>query len=196
MKKALAVACFLILAGSLCGQSVAQLSRQEKARREGLKGNRAKVITNADLATVRKAPAISTSSAELSTDQATPSVEASDATGATAPGAGGSSEPVVMVPTVISDGPLLYGEGAVPGPPATEKDLEFQLKAADELFELLTNKMNMLVQEANNLNSMTPRDVIMQQIDETSQKLAQTQNDAAKLRAQLEVARKSAQKRR
>jgi hypothetical protein len=193
MKKALAVACFLILAGSLYGQSVAELSRQERARRRGLGVNRAKVVTNADLAAVRKTPAISTASADLSADQNAPSVEGPDATGVTTPGAGGSSEPVVMVPTVIRDGPPLYGEGAVPGPPATKKDLELQLKAAEELAGLLTDKMNILVQESNNLNSMTPRDVIMQQVDDTSQKLAKAQDDAAKLKTQLDAARKNAQ---
>jgi hypothetical protein len=191
MKKALAVACFLVLVGSLYGQSVAELSRQERARRGGLGANRAKVVTNADLAAVRKTPAISTASADLSTDQNATSVEGPDATGVIPPGAGGSSEPVVMVPTVIRDGPALYGPGAVPGPPATEKDLELQLKAADELVDLLTNKMNMLLQESNDLNSMTPRDVIMQQVDDTSQKLAKAQDDDAKLKTQLDAARKN-----
>jgi hypothetical protein len=191
MKKVLAVAVFLILAGSLYGQSVAELSRREKARREGLKGNRARVVTNFDLAAVRKTPAIFSPSLDYSTDQNAPAVVAPEASVGTAQGTGDASEPVVMVPTVVSDGPTLYGEGAAPGPPTTEKDLESQIKASDELIELLTNKINVLLQEANNLNTMTPRDVIMQQIDEASQKLTKTQDDAAKLRSQLDAARKN-----
>jgi len=191
MKKILAVAVFVILAGSLFGQSVFELSRREKARREGLKGNRARVVTNADLAAVKKTPAIFSPSPDYSTDQNAQAVVAPESGGGIQPAAENPSEPVVMVPTVISDGPALIGEGAVPGPPATEKDLEAQVKAMDELIDLLTNKITVLLQDANNLNNMVPRDVIMQQVDETNQKLVKAQDDAAKLRAQLDAARKN-----
>jgi hypothetical protein len=191
MKKILAVAVFAILAGSLFGQSVAELSRWERARREGLKGHRARIVTNADLAAVKKTPAILTPSPDYSTDQGPPAVGVPESGGENPPAAGNNSEPVVMVPTVISDGPTLIGEGAVPGPPATEKDLEAQVKALDELIDLLTNKITVLLQDANNLNNMVPRDVIMQQVDETNQKLLKAQDDAAKLRVRLDAARKN-----
>jgi hypothetical protein len=196
MKRILAVAVFVILAGSLYGQSVAQLSRWEKARREGLKGNRARVVTNADLAAVKKTPAISSPSPEYSTDQNASAIVTPEPGGGTQATTENPSEPVVMVPTVISNGPALTGEGAVPGPPTTEKDLEARIKAQDELIDLLTNKITVLLQDANNLNNMVPRDVIMQQVDETNQKLLKAQDDAAKLRAQLEATQKSRPKRR
>jgi hypothetical protein len=184
MKRILAASVLLAVVGSLYGQSVADLSRQEKSRRESLKSRRAKVVTNADLAALRKLPALATPSQQPEAENPEMSgVPVSDST---------TSPHDDMIPSVAPNGPALSYSGSS-GSLRDAGSLEAQLKAASEQVELLTDKMNRLLQESNNLNTMTPRDVIMQQIDDTSQKLAQAQDDAAKLKTQLDAARKNAQ---
>lgn len=182
MKRILTASVILAVAGSLYGQSVADLSRQEKARRESLTSRHAKFVTNADLAAVRKLPALITPSEQTAGENP-------ETSGDLAPN---SADPPHddMIPSVAPNGPLLYS----PASSSTFGDggnLEAQLKAATEQVDLLTDKINRLLQESNNLNSMTPRDVIMQQISDTSQKLAEAQDDMAKLKTQVEATRKS-----
>ncbi|MGD1009302.1 MAG: hypothetical protein ABR951_04030 [Candidatus Aminicenantales bacterium] len=182
MKRILAASVILAAVGSLYGQSVADLSRQEKARRESLKDRRAKVVTNVDLAALRKLPALITPSEQTAAENP----EMSGGPVSNSPASARND----MVPSVAPNGPALSYPGSSSSVGGAG-NLEAQLKAANEQVDLLTDKMNQLLQESNNLNTMTPRDVIMQQIDDTSQKLAQAQDDAAKLKAQLEAAQKN-----
>jgi len=168
--------------GALYGQSVTDLARQEKARRESLKSRCAKLVTNADLAALRKLPAMIAPSEQTADEN--PAMSGGPVSNPTAP------QGEVMVPTVAPDGPALSYSGRS-GSLRDVGNIEAQLRAANEQVDLLTDKMNQLLQAANNLNTMTPRDVIMQQIDDTNQKLAQAQDDAAKLKAQLEAAQKN-----
>jgi hypothetical protein len=182
MKRILTAGILLAVVTSLYGQSVVDLSRQEKARRESLKGRRAKVVTNADLDALRRLPAMTTPSEQTAAEN--PEM----AGGLDSNSAASPSE--AMIPSVAPNGPAL----AYSGSSSSFNDaanLEARLKAASEQVDLLTDKMNRLLQESNNLNTMTPRDVIMQEISDTSQKLAQAQDDAAKLKAQLEAVQKS-----
>ncbi len=186
MKRILAASLLLAVVGSLYAQSVADVARQEKARRESLKSRRAKVVTNADLAALQKLPAMSAPAEQ-------PAMENQQASGG--PGSNPAALPRKdMVPAVAEDGPALSYSGRS-GSIRDVGNIEAQLKAANEQVDLLTDKMNQLLQAANNMNTMTPRDVIMQQIDDTSQKLAQAQDDAAKLKTQLETAQKNPPKR-
>lgn len=60
MKKALGVIIIsLISAAFLISQSLVELSKQEKERREKLKGKNVRVVTNADLKSMAKKPAVS-----------------------------------------------------------------------------------------------------------------------------------------
>ncbi len=189
MKRIIVLTVFAALIGSLYGQSVAELARQEKARRDGLGAKRAKVVTNADLAAVRKTPAIVVVNPETS-EEANPS-------GVSAEPPADNSSGVVMTPRVIKDGPGVFQDnsGSSLGP-ATGADTASRLKAAEDLIDLLTTKINALMQQATNLDNMTPKDSIQRQIDETNQKLLRVQDEAAKLKAQLEAGKQgSADKR-
>ncbi|HUU37668.1 MAG TPA: hypothetical protein VMW46_05630, partial [Candidatus Desulfaltia sp.] len=64
MKKILRFAVlFLLPAALLLSQSLVEVSKKEQERREKLKGKNVKVITNADLKTVKRTPAVTTSAA-------------------------------------------------------------------------------------------------------------------------------------
>jgi hypothetical protein len=196
MKKILVVTIFVALVGSLYGQSVNELARREKARREALKGNRAKVITNVDLAAVRKTPAVIVVNPESAEESNASGIAGQESSGLTSGGAGDASGPVVMVPTVIKNGPVLMGNNDSSDLPASAGDAESRLKAANELIDLLSTKMNALMQESNNLNTMTPKDVIQRQIDDTNRKLIRVQEEATRLKDQIEAGKKTAQDKR
>jgi molybdenum cofactor biosynthesis enzyme MoaA len=66
-----------------------------------------------------------------------------------------------------------------------EKALEAQLKAAQELVDLLTTKMNALRQQYEAQDAMVPGYVIQQQMDETGQRLARAQAQEARIRAEM-----------
>jgi hypothetical protein len=66
-KAALRVLAALFSAGLLLSQSLVELSKAEQERREKLKGKTVKVVTNADLLSIRKAPAVQMTSAEPET---------------------------------------------------------------------------------------------------------------------------------
>jgi hypothetical protein len=178
MKRVAAVSLVVILAGSLHGQSLVELSRREKARREGLKGRQAKVVTNADLAALQKLPAV-TVAAETADNPAM----------SNSPNGTPMDLPRQdMTPTVAPNGPPMYTPEAAASFPVAG-NLESRLKAAHEQVDSLTTQMNLLLQQANSLNTMTPRDVIQQQIDETYQKLLKAQDDEAKLKSELEASK-------
>jgi hypothetical protein len=195
MKRTLIITVFLVLIGSLYGQSVVELSRHEKARRDSLK-SRAKVITNADLAAVKRVPAVFVPSPDTSTAATLTAGDNPETAGTPEPGAGIPSQGGVMVPTVAKDGPALFKDGESADRSASNADVASRLKAADELIDLLTTKMNALMQEANNLDTMTPKDAIQKQIDETNQKLIRVQEEAAKLKSQIDAGKKSPSEKR
>lgn len=192
MKKILVVTIFVALVGSLYGQSINDLARQEKARRAALKGNRAKVVTNVDLAAVRKTPAVIVVNPDSAEESNPAGITGQDSSGLASGGAGDTSGAVVMMPTVAKNGPVLMGNNDSSDLPASAGDAEARLKAANELIDLLSTKMNALMQEANNLNSMTPKDVLQRQIDETNRKLIRVQEEATRLKDQIEAGKKTA----
>ncbi len=93
-----------------------------------------------------------------------------------------------MNPTVIKNGPELFKD-ADSGPGA---DTASRLKAAEELVDLLTTKLNALMQQSNSLDTMTPKDTILQQIEATTQKLQRVQDEVARLKGQLEAGKAAA----
>ncbi|HVP89756.1 MAG TPA: hypothetical protein VMS75_00925 [Terriglobales bacterium] len=180
MKKTIVIAVFAALVGSLYAQSVSDLAKQEKARRAALGTNRAKVVTNADLAAVRKTPAVVVGTPDEAQDPNQPTVLPS--------GEPAGADGVVMNPTVIKNGPELFSK-AESGPGA---DTASRLKAAEELVDLLTTKLNSLMQQSNSLDTMTPKDAILQQIETTTQKLQRVQDEVARLKGQVEAGKQGA----
>jgi hypothetical protein len=194
MKKVIAGLLFLVLAGSLQAQSLAELSRREKARRESLQGKHARIITNADLESVRKSPIFISSS--NATDESNASAANNPQNSVNSSPASSKSAPTIrMVPTVGKPGPVLFKRDDK-SPPGAVGDLESRLKAARELVDLLTTKMNALWQEFYNMNAMTTQDAIQQQIDETYQKLIKAQEDENNLRARWESSKGNPQEKR
>ena len=167
----------LFLSSFLFSQNLVELAKKEKARREKLKGKRAKVITNADLAKLKKNPSLlivkPPSFAESSTVPSEQEKEATDTEFM------GVSEEEKMRRAEI--------EGAYPSQAGDySRQLKEKWEKAKEYTDLLSLKMNALWQEFYSLDDMTPRDDIQRAISETFQKLQKAKEEETKAREEYE----------
>jgi hypothetical protein len=187
MKRSLLFIVILGLAASLGAQSLAELSKKEKARRESLKGPKAAVIRNVDLLRVQKTPAVEVAPPEAETTEVLEGEEPLGATeGGTAGEPSGTGAPSGrrITPRVGPDGPLITGE-ANRDQSEGGGTLEAQLQGAKELVDLLTTKMNALRQQLESQDAMVPGYVIQQQLDETNQRLLRAQAQQARIEDQI-----------
>ncbi len=162
---------FLFLTALLLpGQSVVELSKKEKERREALKGKTSTVVTNADLARTKKKPAVT-----LPPGQETPPEEKP----AEAPAAQPAPAALPQTPPVDikAEQAKMYEQGKL--------EIENRLKAAQELISLLKLKMTALQQQFYNFNNTTSRDQIQRDISETYQKLQAANGEEAKIKDEL-----------
>ena len=193
MKRILLFFTVFSLAMSLGAQSLAELAKREKARRESLKGQHAVVVRNADLLKVQKAPAVQIATYEPGTTDETEATEDLDFEPATvsgeigpgtSPSGSGAPSSRRIVPTVVPSGPPIMDE-ADSGREGGNGTLDAQLKSSKDLVDLLTTKMNALRQQFEAQDSMVPGYVIQQQLDETSQRLLKAQAQQARIEAQI-----------
>ncbi|HSQ79322.1 MAG TPA: hypothetical protein VLN41_01900 [Candidatus Bathyarchaeia archaeon] len=175
MKRILIVLMVLGLAASLGAQSLADLAKREKARRESL-GRHAVVIRNGDLLLVKKTPAVEVTRPEGWTGEGDQAAEGGanpyEAAGLPEAGPEATAEP----------GQARAGAEAIPEGGGT---LEEQLKVLDARVEELTDEMNSLRQQYEAQNSMVPGYVIQQRMDETNARLTQALARQAEVRAKL-----------
>jgi hypothetical protein len=160
-----------IFLGSLVfSQTLAEIAQKERERRASLKGKRGVVVTNADLAKMKKKPAL-----EIPPPEAPP-----DIAGPEAPEAVPPETPQVETPPPAA-GPL--PETAAQ---AALRDLQARWEKAKEYVELLTLKMSALWQEYYALDNMTTRAALQESISETFIKLEKAQEEEIKARQELE----------
>lgn len=193
MKRVLVIVAVIGLAAALGAQNLAELAKREKARREALKGKAAAVVTNADLLRVKKTAAVEVVPDEPAGREV---LEGEDLSAAAETGAqdaepgllpSGSGAPPAgrrIVPRTAPNGPLITGEAGRDQAEAGGT-LEAQLKAAKDLVDLLTTKMNALRQQFESQDAMVPGYVIQQQLDETNQRLLKAQAQQARIEAQI-----------
>ena len=160
-----------VFLGSLVfSQTLAEIAQKERERRASLKGKKVVVVTNADLAKMKKKPALEIAPPEVPPETIGP--EAPETTPPETPQAETPPPPAEPLP-----------ESAVQ---ATLKDLQARWEKAKEYVELLTLKMSALWQEFYALDNMTTRDAIQLSISETFIKLEKAQEDEVKARQELE----------
>jgi hypothetical protein len=183
MKRALIFLAVMGLAASLGAQSLVDLAKREKERRESFRGRHAVVIKNLDLLLVKKATAVEVTIPEGGAgenlqpgDQSAPATDVTGEAGLVTPPSGSEagSEPPATGENVSED----ITEGSGP--------LEDQLKRVDALVEDLTTEMNSLRQQYEAQNTMVPGYVIQQQLEETNQRLVRAQNRQTAIRTKME----------
>lgn len=191
MKRISVFAAFLFLASLLFSQSVTDLAKKEKERRAAVKGRPASVITNEDLAKLKKKPAVQVAeearAAEAETVQAEAAAE--EQAGAVRTPPAGAEQAAQAQETAARQQqqeqpaqPLLSEQEFK----AKLAELSGNLDRAQERFDLLTLKMNALWMEFNNMDDMKSRELLQRQIGETYDKLTQAQLDVARAQSELD----------
>ena len=184
MKRLLIFLAVIGFAASLGAQSLTELAKREKERRESFRGRHAVVITNQDLFLVKKVPAVEVTIPEgesrealLPEDQGAAATDVAGEAGLVTPppGSEAASTPVQTEENVSDE--------------ITEADgpLEDQLKTVDKLVDELTIEMNSLRQQYEAQNAMVPGSVIQQQMDELNQRLVRAQTRQAKIREKMGI---------
>ena len=156
-----------IVSSLLFPQTLVEIARKERERRAGLKGKKATVITNADLAKLKKKPALETPPAPVTEEvvalEAAPPVAAEP-----------QEQPVTALPAAAN--PV----------PSDLEALQERWDKAKEYVELLTLKMGALWQQFYGLEDMTTKDAVQQSIAETFLKLQNAQEKETRARQDLE----------
>jgi hypothetical protein len=180
-----------LLVSFLQSQSLADLAKREKARRAALKGRTATVITTADIAKVKKRPAVEVATQEQVVEEGaeTALVEGQTLEGQVPPPATEQAEAAAAaVKPAETPKPPTAEPGAL-----TEKDYKARqaelTKAAQdkqELVDLLTLKMNSLYQELYGMDNVKSREMLQAQISDTYDKLLKAEIDAKQAVKDLE----------
>jgi hypothetical protein len=178
----------LVLAAFLHSQSLAELAKKEKERREALKGKSTTVITNADLAKVTKRPAVESTETVVLEGEAEGREQQE---GAAPPEKTEAAQPGQAV---AEEGGAAAAE-VIPADQAASTEQELNKKqnelidlAAEkqEMVDLLTLKMNALYQEFYSLDNQKSREILQIQISDTYDKLLKAEADAVKARKDVE----------
>lgn len=167
MKKSIVIIFLpLISASFLFSQSLVEIAEKEKERRESLKEKSTRIVTNADLAQRKRAPALTVIRAYIPATESTaaPRIPESRTLERKIPGIDRESQP-----------PL--------------EELEDKSRKADEYVELLTLKINGLWQKFYSFEDWTLRDDIQREMAETFEKLQKAEQDAEKAKRELETKR-------
>jgi hypothetical protein len=176
------------------------LAKKEKERRAALKGKGASVVTSADLAKVKKRPAVESTTQEQAAEAAVEGAEAGATEGAAAEGL---AKEQAAAPPVTGEqaGEAAAAQAAKPAeetPPGDKPALsaqEIQKKQNEladlaqqkaEMVDLLTIKMNALYQEFYGLDNLKSREMIQIQISDTYDKLLKAETESAKAKKDLE----------
>jgi len=181
----------LVLASFLFSQSVTDLAKKEKERRAAVKGKPTSVVTNADLAKVKRRPAVEVVEPEKTAAEA----QAAGETGTPPAQEGAQTPPAGQVAPALKAAEQKPPEQ----PPAadqaamSEKDFKARLgelatKAQDaqEMIDLLTLKINSLWQEFYNMGDVKSREYTQFQISETYDKLTKAEAEAVKAKRELD----------
>ncbi len=174
---------FLLLSW-LWSQDLTAAAKKEKERREAAKGKKVTVITNADLQSVKKKAAVA---GETSEATATEGEGGQSEAAGTEPGAMPVAPPETADTSAQEAMPIGTGAGGGTQPEDAQKAiLEGNYMKAKEYADLLETRVNGLWQTFYNMDDMTPKDQIQQQIADAFDKYTVARQDEEKAKEELE----------
>lgn len=176
----------LFFTSVLSSQSLVDLAKKEKERREKLKNQEKTVVTNADLSKIKRGPALTTSREAVSPEGSAMAGSSS------AMSAQDKAEPSKA--KARSSG--ARGQDRAEPQKNTPDELEQKWKSKREQVGLLTTRMNALWQEFYSMDDMSSRENIQRNISETSLRLQKAKEEEARARKEYQQARTRARKRR
>ena len=172
-----------ILTSFLLSQTVTDLAKKEKERRESLKEKKAVVVTNADLAKVKKKAAY----VAAGTEGQTQGQAAGSASSTASMSNVSQAAPSPSLPVGVSDRQTRSSQAASQIMNQQVKtQLEEKYNKAKEFRELLELKMNALQQQFFSLSDTKSKDLVQKDISETYAKLLEAQEVENKAREELE----------
>ncbi len=176
----------LLLVSFLQSQSLADLAKKERERRAALKG-RSTTITTADLAKVKKRPAVESTGQEQAATEAGQAEVKGQQEGAPPAAGEKAAEGAAQVGKPAEEIP----PGETPAPSAQEiqkkqNELADLAQQKADMVDLLTTKMNALYQEFYGLDNLKSREMVQLQISDTYDKLLKAEADSAKAKKDLE----------
>jgi hypothetical protein len=175
----------LFLTSVLSSQSLVELAKKEKERREKLKGQSKTVVTNADLTNIKRGPALTTS-------------RQADTMESSAAGSSSRQSEQDMAEPSGAKSRSSSAKGADKAQPQenSSAELEKKWKSAREQVGLLTTRMNGLWQEFYSMDDMSSREKIQRDISETSLRLQKAKEEEARARKEYQKARSGARNKR
>ena len=172
-----------ILTSALLSQTVTEIAKKEKDRRESLKGKNAAVVTNADLAKIKKSAAYVGGGSSSQSQGKAAGAASSTASTAAEPG----TAPAQALPLGVGDQQTQSSQAAAQVMnQQLKRDLEEKYEKAKEYRELLELKMNSLQQQFFNLADTKSKELVQKDISETYAKLLGAQEVENKAREDLE----------
>jgi len=187
----------LILVSFLQSQSLAELAKKEKERRAALKGKTATVITTADIAKVKKRPAVETANTEQAAEGTEGAqVEGQAQEGAAPPAGTEQAQAAGTEAAAVKPAETPQPQQTPPTEPPALSEKDYKAKQADltkavqdkqDLVDLLTLKMNSLYQELYSLDNLKSRELLQAQISDTYDKLLKAQLDTQQASKDLET---------
>ncbi len=161
----------LFFSSFMFSQNLVELAKKEKERREKLKGKKGPLVTNSDLAKLKKRSAISVA-LPLVLEEEEQMLKA-------------VQKEALPETTEAAEAPA----ATAIAPQNTVSDLEEKWKKAKEYSGLLSLKMNGLWQEFYSLDDMMSRDRIQSEISDTYLRLLQAKEEEKKAKEELDQAR-------
>jgi len=184
MRKLLSSAIILALAFSASwGQSLTEAAKKEKERRAAYKDKPTVVLTNDTLLRMTKKEAVSTS--QPSGAEAEPAEE-EPAAAEPAPTYQTGPVPTIVPQSSTVQATPMAGQSENALTEGATGTLESRWQKAKEYADLLELKLNALWQQFYNMNTMTTRDKIQQDISETYEKYTQARQEEEKALADLQ----------
>ncbi|GEM_PF-5991805 len=169
----------ILIAGRVDAQNLVEVSRKEKERRERLNSERALIVTNEDLANLKKKPAI-----VVSTPKETSSfgfqIEAEETDRIS------DSTPRKITPRIAEPGPLLIGKGTSKQNNLQNENLEERLTQVIKHIEELVFRMNALREESYRLEAASQQEMILKQIDELTVEMLKAREEESQLKRLIE----------
>lgn len=182
----------LVLVSSLLSQDLNAAAKKEKARRAAIR-QKVTVVTNAELGSVKKKPSVEVENPDqpaeteaVPADQTEPSYQANQAgdnADRAEPATAGENVPMV-IPEVNTSPKATATPMQAQG--SQKSAMESNWLKAKEYADLLELKMNGLWQDFYNMDDMTPKDQIQQQIADTFEKYQQARDAEAKAKEALD----------
>jgi len=171
IKKLLAIIILPLLSTTLVhSQSLAELAKKEKERRENFKSKKVRLVTNDDLKKFNRTTTV------IATQAANPKAVKSNI-----------PAPPQQIPVIISPKSRNRDRSGV----KKENELEKKYQEANKQVGLLTLKMRALWQHFYSMPDLTPKNQIQQQISLTYLQLQKAQEDAERLKKQLDAQKKN-----